>query len=94
MIVRISTEGQYRLSSSLLDEVNDLDNALVERIAVCDESEFAERFASMLDLVRARGEKVPLEELVESHVVLPSPDITLDEAREFFTGDGLFPDDL
>lgn len=93
MIVRISTEGQYRLSSTLLDEVNDLDNDLVNRIADCEESEFKERFATILALVRDRGEKVPDDEILESHVVLPHPDITLEEARRFFTGDGLFPDD-
>jgi hypothetical protein len=92
MIVRISTEGQYRLSSALLDEVNDLDNALVERIAICDEQEFQEQFTAILDLIRDRGEKVGDDELVESHVILPQPDITLEEAREFFLGNGLFPD--
>ncbi len=92
MIVRISSEGQYKLSSTMLDEVNELDNALVERIAECDEAEFRERLDAIFDLIRAAGEQVPTEELVESHVILPHPDITLDEAREFFTGDGLFPD--
>lgn len=94
MIVRISTEGQYRLSSALLDRVNEMDDQLVERIANCDESEFAERFAAMLELVRSEGEQVGADELVESHVILPRPDISLEEARSFFTGDGLFPDDL
>jgi hypothetical protein len=92
MIVRISTEGQYRLSSALLDEVNELDNALVERIATCDEQEFQEQFSEILDLIREKGEKVGDDELVESHVILPRPDITLEEAREFFLGNGLFPD--
>lgn len=92
MIVRISTEGQYRLSSALLDQVNELDNDLVNRIAECDTAEFNERFNSILDLVREAGTQVPAEELVESDVILPRPDITLEEAREFFTGDGLFPD--
>lgn len=94
MIVRISSEGQYRLSSSLLDQVNDLDNELVERIASCDEAEFNQRFNAILDLIRREGEEVPLDELVESHVIIPNPDTTLEEARDFFTGDGLFPDDL
>ncbi|MGH2544399.1 MAG: PspA-associated protein PspAA [Ardenticatenaceae bacterium] len=93
MIVRISTEGQYRLSSALLDEVNEMDNALVGRIAECEEDEFRERFSAILDLVRDRGEKLPDDELVESHFILPRPDITLEEARDFFTGEGLFPDE-
>lgn len=91
MIVRIATEGQYRLSSSLLDEVNELDNAIVDQIAECDETEFAVKFNAMLELVRQNGSLIGADELVESDVILPPPDISLDKAREFFTGDGLFP---
>ncbi len=92
MIVRISSEGQYRLSSALLDQVNELDNALVERIADCNEAEFQTRFDEMLSIIRTEGERVSDDELLESHVILPHPDITLGEARDFFTGEGLFPD--
>jgi hypothetical protein len=93
MIVRISTEGQYRLSSSVLDEVNELDDALIERIADCDEAEFRQRYDAILNVIRERGKLLEPDELLESHVTVPPPDITLAEAREFFTGDGLFPDE-
>ena len=93
MIVRIATEGQYRLSSSLLDQVNEMDNTIVERIAECDEREFREHFEAMLALVRAEGERLADDELLESHVILPAPDTTLEEARQFFTGEGLFPEE-
>lgn len=94
MIVRISTEGQYRLSSALLDQVNELDNRLVERIAECAEPEFRELFDAILDLIRHEGSRLDETELVESHVIVPRPDLSLEEARDFFIGDGLFPDDL
>ena len=45
----------------------------------------------MLDLVRDRGTAVPVEELVESDLVLPEPDLTLKEAEGIFTGEGLVP---
>jgi hypothetical protein len=45
----------------------------------------------MLDLVRDHGTPVPVDELVESDLVLPEPDITLKEAEELFTGEGLVP---
>ncbi len=91
MIVRIATEGQYRLSSAVLDEVNSLDNNLVEHIANQNEQGFQESISALFALIRDKGEKLASDELVESHVILPAPDITLNEAREFFTGDGLFP---
>lgn len=28
----------------------------------------------------------------EGHLILPPPDLSLDEARQEFTGDGLIPD--
>ena len=91
MIVRILTEGQYELSGSYLDQLNEIDNKLVEVVEQENESEFARLLKSMLDLVRENGKEVPVDELVESDIVLPEPDITLLEAEEMFTGEGLVP---
>lgn len=89
MIVRISTEGQYRLPSSHLDELNELDDQLVERVAEDDGEGFERLFQQMLAFVRERGTPLPLDELHESDVILPPPDITLEEARHLFEGEGL-----
>ena len=91
MIVRILTEGQYELSGSYLDQLNEIDNQLVEVVEQENESEFGRLLKSMLDLVRENGKEVPVDELVESDIVLPEPDITLVEAEELFTGEGLVP---
>ena len=45
----------------------------------------------MLDLVRDNGEPVPVDDLVESDLILPEPDLTLREAEELFVGEGLLP---
>ena len=92
MIIRIRTEGQYNLSGQFLDDLNDLDNKLVDIIAQEDRDGFETALKEMLDLVRDNAEPVPLEELVESDLVLPEPDITLEEAEELFVGEGLVPD--
>ncbi len=91
MIVRILTEGQYNLPGGYIDELNAIDNELVEVVAAEDESEFGSVLKRMLDLVREKGSPVPVEELVESDLVLPEPDITLTEAEEMFVGEGLVP---
>ncbi len=91
MIVRILTEGQYDLPGSYIDELNAIDNELVEVVAAEDEAEFGRVLKQMLDLVRENGSPVPIEELVESDLVLPEPDITLIEAEEMFVGEGLLP---
>ena len=91
MIVRILTEGQYDLPGAYIDELNNFDNELVEQVAAEDEEAFARVLKQMLDLVREQGSPVPVEELVESDLVLPEPDITLLEAEEMFVGEGLVP---
>ena len=91
MIVRILTEGQYELSGSYLDQLNEIDNQLVEVVEQENQSEFERLLKNMLDLVRDNGKEVPVDELVESDIVLPEPDITLIEAEELFTGEGLVP---
>jgi PspAA-like protein len=46
----------------------------------------------MLDLVRSDGTPLADEELEESDVILPPPDLQFNEAGGQFTGDGLIPD--
>ena len=91
MIIRILTEGQYNLPGAFLDELNDLDNDLVDVVAEEDRAKFESSLKEMLDLVRENGSPVPIDELVESDLVLPEPDITLEEAEELFVGEGLLP---
>ncbi len=92
MIVRILTEGQYNLPGAYIDELNAIDNRLVEVVEEENREEFERILKSMLDLVREKGTPVPLDELAESDLVLPEPDITLEEAEEMFVGEGLLPD--
>ena len=91
MIVRILTEGQFQLPGAYIDELNEIDNRLVEVVEVEDEEGFNRLLKEMLDLVRNNGRPVGVDELVESDLVLPEPDITLIEAEELFTGEGLVP---
>jgi hypothetical protein len=46
----------------------------------------------MLELVASDGRALPEDELVESDVILPPRDVTFEEARREFTGEGLIPD--
>ena len=91
MIVRILTEGQFDLPGSFFDDLNALDNKLVEVVELADVDQFSTLLKEMLDMVRDNGKPVPLDELVESDVVLPAPDITIEEAGDLFTGEGLLP---
>ena len=91
MIVRIATEGQYNLPGAFIDDLNVIDDELVEVVEKEDRAEFDRLLKKMLDLVRENGTELPVDELVESDIVLPEPDITLEEAEKMFTGEGLVP---
>ena len=92
MIVRILGEGQFNLPGSVIDDLNDIDNRMVEAVAGEDGAEFQSLLDEMFRLVRDRGESLPIDELVESDLILPETDLTLDEAKHIFIGDGLLPD--
>jgi undecaprenyl pyrophosphate synthase len=91
VIVRILTEGQYNIPGSYIDELNEIDNHLVVAVAEENQEEFRHLLKKMLDLVREKGTPVPVDELVESDLMLPEPDLTLQEAEELFVGEGLLP---
>jgi hypothetical protein len=92
VIVRISTESQYRLPEDAAEELNDLDNQIVTAVEAGDEDRFHEVFEQMLDLVRRAGQPLDEDELAESEVILPPPDTSFVEAAAEFTGEGLIPD--
>jgi hypothetical protein len=92
VIVRIATESQYRLPDESASELNELDNQVVAAVEAGDEDRFHEIFEQMLDLVRSAGHGLDEDELAESDVILPPPDISFVEAAAEFTGEGLIPD--
>ncbi|MGH3114265.1 MAG: PspA-associated protein PspAA [Gaiellaceae bacterium] len=92
MIVRISTEDQYRLPDADAERLNELDNEAVAAVEGGDEDAFHEVFEQMIALVRNDGHKLDDDELEESDVILPPPDLSFSEAAHEFTGDGLIPD--
>lgn len=79
------------MPGAVIDELNDLDNSMVEAVELEDRGRLAGLLQEMVDLVREKGEPVPLDELVESDLILPETDLTLEEAESIFTGEGLLP---
>lgn len=85
MIVRILGEGQYDLEGDALQALKVADARLFEVVAGADEAAFESVFIEVLALVRDRGRPLAAERLVESDLVLPASDTSLDEARKLFT---------
>jgi hypothetical protein len=92
VIVRVAGEGQYRIPDADQEKLNELDNAAVEAVESGDEGRFQELWGEILALVQTDGNALDGDELVESDIILPPRDITIEEARSEFTGEGLIPD--
>jgi hypothetical protein len=92
VIVRLMTEGQYRVSEDVGDELSRLDDQAVQALDGNDEAELDARLEEMWSLVRAQGERLADDELVASDVIIPPSDLSLEETRQLFSGDGLIPD--
>jgi hypothetical protein len=92
VIVRVAGQGQYRIPDEDQDRLNELDNAAVEAVEAGDEGRFKELWGQILALVEADGNELDGDELTESDIILPPRDVTIEEARHEFTGEGLIPD--
>jgi PspA-Associated protein len=92
VIVRIATEDQYRLPDEDAARLNELDNEAVAAVDAGDEDRFHELLETMLELVRRDGRRLADDEIAESDVILPPPDLSFVEAQRQFTGEGLIPE--
>jgi hypothetical protein len=91
VIVRISTEGQYELTESDAEVLGQLDNQAVAACDAGDEEQFKGAFKELIEFVRKNGRPVPDDVLEPSDVIVPPPDVSFEEARAEFSGEGLIP---
>lgn len=92
MIIRIMGEGQYNVRSSLFDTLNKIDNSIVEYVQKGDEKGYRKNLEKLIGTIKSKGVALDDEELLESDIIVPPADMTLKEAREVFSGTGIFKD--
>ena len=92
MIIRVVNEGQYEVSDSLLDALNELDNEIVELLESGDETRFRDVLKEFVSMIREKGKPLDTDVIVESDLIVPPEDLTLSEAAKIFSGEGLIPD--
>jgi hypothetical protein len=92
MIIRIMGEGQFKVSSALLDDLNEIDNRIVDHVAKEDEASFKRELKALISTIKGNGEPLDSTEIVESDIIVPPGDLTIDEAKRVFSGCGLFED--
>lgn len=96
MIVRILGLGQWIMEPEQLLELNDIDKAVEKAVAEGDREQLREELQRLVDAVRSNGQEVPDDLIVESDLVLPDVDATLDEVKKLLESTseyyGLVPD--
>ncbi len=96
-IVRILGYGQYAVDNNILDEINKIDNSIVKLLENEEKDDYVhpefKRQIKLLDeMITENGTIVDSKEIVQSDIVLPGKDITLEEARKVFKGEGIIKD--
>ncbi|TMD06743.1 MAG: PspA/IM30 family protein [Chloroflexi bacterium] len=80
-VVRIQGEDQFRLAESDRAQLDAFDKDLVAAINGGDEAAFKGVLTHLLQFVRNRGQKLPPDQIVKSDIVVPSEDMSLEEAK-------------
>ena len=92
MIVRIMGQGQYKIDRSLVERLNSIDNHMVDHITKGDKDGFRRDLAKLISVVKEKGETLDPVDIVQSDIIVPPEDLTLEEAEKIFSGYGLIKD--
>jgi PspA-Associated protein len=92
MIVRILGDNQYVLDSKYLDKLNELDNCMVDHLGTGKVDEFHSCLRDMIHIIRDKGTPLDPAEIRPSDLIVPSPDMTPEEAQKLFTEEGVIPE--
>jgi hypothetical protein len=92
VIVRVLGEGQFEVDDEVAKGLNDLDEQAERALEAGDEAQLSELLGRMAEAVRTNGTRLQDEDLSASEGIIPPQDLSLEEARRLFEGDGLIPD--
>jgi hypothetical protein len=93
VIVRLlGGDGQFRVDDGCVEALNELDAQGAQAVEAGDEENLRRVLGLMANTVRERGERLPDDDLSASDLIIPPDDLSLEEAKELFSGEGLIPD--
>ena len=102
VIIRISGQGQFRVNSEIIDKINEIDNSIVDLIENISlgssdhkltQKELQSKLTEMKNLIISNGQPINDKEIVESDVIVPDSDISIEEATKIFKEEGIISDD-
>ena len=92
MIVRLMGDGQYEVPDTLRSRLNEIDDDAVKAVEQNDEAALRACLEDLHAEVKAVGSRLDDASLRPSELMVPPADLSLGEAHELFSGDGLIPD--
>src|ERR671912_394757 len=97
IVVRILGYGQYIVDDNVMHEINTVDNKIVKLLESGENddavrAEFERHLKVLNIIVEEKGNAIESKEILQSDVVIPGQDITLEEARKLFKGEGIVRD--
>jgi hypothetical protein len=93
-IVRIMGHGQFSVDYKILQRLNEIDDLLVQlvRSDKPNDNEFKKHLIELTKIVEQNGKQLDSKEIIQSDIILPSADLSVDEAKRLFTGEGVVPE--
>jgi hypothetical protein len=93
-IVRIMGQGQFTVDNKALRELSRIDNSIVQLVSNDrpDDTEFKKRLTQLTKIVEMTGKPLNPKEIIQSDIILPSVDLSIDEAKKLFKGEGVVPE--
>jgi hypothetical protein len=103
IIVRLSGQGQFKINKDLLNKVNDIDNSIVNLLENVvsnienndlkfKQKELKEKLNQIINLIKINGKPIRDKEIFQSHIIIPNADISINEAKRIFKGEGMIND--
>ncbi|HEU4822155.1 MAG TPA: hypothetical protein VFS97_01905 [Nitrososphaeraceae archaeon] len=93
-IVRIMGQGQFTVDNSTLKRLNEIDASIVQLVSKerYDDIEFRKHLTELTQVVETKGKPLDPKEIIQSDIILPSTDLSIDEAKRLFRGEGVIPE--
>ena len=93
MIIRILSEGQYRVQDRAVADLNSIDATIEKAVAAGDQQALTSALTRLHAEVIAAGVAVADDELEDSDLILPAADATVEEVRQLLeeSQEGLLP---
>lgn len=101
VVIRISGQGQFKVNSEILEKINGIDNSIVNLVknnssgsgdSKLKQKELQFKLSEMKNLIISNGQHLDDKEIVESDVILPDSDLSIEEASKIFTEEGIISD--